>query len=66
MDDANENEDESSPVRVQSRADRFLPSRDGGALSAVYSVTDDIRSQSNHSPEPNKGTYHYDFPSCNT
>ena len=56
MDDANENSDDSVQGIREIRTDRFVPARDGGPLSAVYSITDDLRSQANHSPEPNKGT----------
>ena len=58
MEDANENSDDSVRPGAQVGTDRFVPARNGGALSAVYSITDDIRSHANHSPEPSKGTNH--------
>lgn len=62
MEDANENSDDSVRPTRQAGTDRFVPSRDGGPLSAVYSITDDVRSHGNHSPEPSKGIKLYLYP----
>lgn len=53
-----DNENDTSPEPAPSTnytADRFVPARDAGSLSVVYSAVDDPRSQEVRSPEPNKG-----------
>ena len=54
---ADENEDCQPNESSVYTSDRFIPSRDGGSMNSVYSVVDEVRAQSNQSPEINKGMY---------
>jgi hypothetical protein len=42
----------SSPAYIP---DRFVPHREGNSMNSVYSITEELRTQSNQSPEPNRG-----------